>query len=227
MKKTIAINKVRASATPLVIKVKDLPQKTSVLFEKLAQDDTFQARFVSDPSGHVVSELLGQPLPTQQLSDANRVLFATLANDKFREWLEHYDNAPDGKRVSQETFAKDFAKAVLAHGDPDLLQALLKQSTYGHGVPGIGGEVFNQFVTGPDKTFVTSPATPSTSDQTLRSSQNFESSSQSNSRTTGVFFGDASVINPAVLRSVLSQLISHAKALQAKGILADQQALIR
>lgn len=217
MKRAIELKLASPRSEPLVIKLKDLHKKTATLFERLERDTTLRERFVSNPTGHLVGEVLGYELPKQQLSDANRLLFATLANEKFLAWLDAYDPRPQGGAAPSDKFAKDFAEAVLKFGDGDLLIALLRQSKHGHGIPGLGGEVFQQFVTGPEKTFVTPAATPSTSDQTLKSSQNFN----------GISLGADTAVNPAVLRALVSQLIAHAKELKAQGVLADLETVVR
>lgn len=215
--RVIELTLASSRSAPLVIKLKDLNKKTATLFEHLERDKALHAKFVSNPTGHLVGEVLGYELPEQQVSDANRLLFATLANDKFLAWLDGYEAHPKDGVTPSDKFAKDFADAVLKFGDSDLLLALLRQSANGHGIPGMGGDVFQQFITGPEKTFVTPAATPSTSDQTLKSSQNFN----------GISLGADAVVNPAVLRALVSQLIAHAKDLKGRGVLADAKAVIR
>jgi len=206
----------KTSSSKLVLKRKDLRKNTATMFEALAKDQKAREEFIRNPVGQLVAKLGDKPLPKQQVSDANRILFAMMANDKFRKWLDDYEASPGGKPVTQEQFGRDFADALLKFGDSDLLRAVLKYASDGFGMPGF--EVMQQFVTGPDKSTFTSPATPSTSDKSLHSSQNF------NNKQTGFQFGDAFHVDPAFMRSVINQLITHAQELKAAGKIADFKA---
>jgi hypothetical protein len=198
----------------LVLKRQDLRKNTAILFEQLAKDKTAREEFIQNPVGQVVAKLTKQPLPRQHISDANRVLFAMMANEKFRKWLDEYEAQPGGKAVTQEQFGRDFAEALLKFGDSDLIRAVFKYASDGFGMPGFT-DVAQQLITGPDKSAITSPATPSTSDKTLKSSQNF------NNKSTGFQFGDAFHVDPAFMRSMVEHLITHAQELKKSGKLAD------
>src|SRR5262245_44140978 len=120
----------------LVLPVKNLRENTAKLFTKLAERSEARDEFVRNPTGVLTQEVLNRKLPPQQISDANRILFAMLANDKFREWLDDYEARPYGQRVNPDQFSRDFAKAVLEFGDSDLLRAVFKNAADGFGQPG-------------------------------------------------------------------------------------------
>jgi hypothetical protein len=198
----------------LVLKREDIKRHTEALFAKLEGDADARQRFIQDPSGHVAAEVAQQQLPPQRLSDANRVLFAMLANDGFRQWLDDYESVRNDKPVTKAQFAADFAEAAARFGDSDLLRALFKHAADGFGIPGINAE---QLVTGPEKTLLTPAATPSTSDKTAHSSSN----------ANALQLEDMALIDPAFMRAVIGQMLEHAKNLQAQGQLADLERVIR
>lgn len=198
----------------LVLKREDIKRHTEALFAKLENDADMRQRFIQDPTGHLASEIVRQELPPQQLSDANRVLFAMLANDRFRQWLDDYKSVRDGKPVTREQFAIDFAKAAAEFGDSDLLRALFKHAGDGFGIPGINAQ---QLVIGPEKSIATPAATPSTSNQTAHSSSNANAFQP----------GDIAGIDPAFMRAIVGQMIEHAKTLQVAGQLADVDRIVR
>lgn len=204
----------RTSRPKLVLKRQDLRKNTAILFEQLAKDKSAREEFIRNPVGQVAEKLTKQPLPRQQVSDANRILFAMMANEKFRKWLDEYEAQPGGKAVTQEQFGRDFAEALLTFADSDLIRAVFKYASDGFGMPGFT-DVAQQLVIGPDKSLVTSPATPSTSDKSLHSSQNF------NNKQTGFQFGDAFHVDPAFMRSMVEHLITQAQELKKSGKLAD------
>lgn len=205
---------------PLVLKKEDLRRNTAALFSKLEKDPAERERFIHDPTGQLSEKVVKQKLEGQVISDANRVLFAMLANDQFREWLDAYKARPKGKKVTHEQFSRDFCDAVLKFGDSDLLRAVVKQAGDGSGLPAFS-KVAQQLFTGPEKSTVTSPATPSTSDKSANSSQNF------NNKQTGIQLGDTTLVDPALLRAVIGQLMAYAQELKAAGKLADVGATIR
>lgn len=194
----------------LEVEIKDLREKTASFFDRLDADSRFRSEFLANPSGTALSNVFGSDAGAQQASAANRVLFAMLANDRFRTWLETYETQRDGKTLTREEFARDFAKAIIDYADRDIIDGLFSHYAEGFGLPGFQ-DVYEQFVTGPEKSIVTPAATPSPTTQKTESTQNFEHK--------GIGFGDFSAINPAQLRAVMEQLISHAKALSQKGLL--------
>ncbi|HEX9963502.1 MAG TPA: hypothetical protein VGB04_00790 [Allosphingosinicella sp.] len=193
---------------PLKISPVQLRERTKQLFSDL---ESPQARtdFLTNPLRRIAA-LYDLPVQEQKEASATRVLFSMLANDRFRTWLESYPSHENGKPVERSKFARDFAQALLDYGDDELIGNLLLNAANGHGF--IGVEVFQQFVTGPEKTFATPAATPSSSSAKVESSQNFQHK--------GFGFGDFAAVNPAQLRAVMEQLIFRAKQLRDSGRLA-------
>lgn len=208
--KTTSNNKSNGHSRPLVLKEKDLRKNTEELFEQLGRDEKARQEFIKNPTAVLSEKIVKHKLPEQEISDVNRVLFAMLANDRFRQWLDDYEASPNGRKVSEAEFSRDFSEAVLQFGDSDLIRALFKQASDGFGLPGFS-KVAEQLFIGPEKSTITSPATPSTSDKSANSSQNF------NNKSTGVQLGFGGIVDPAFLRAVISQLIEHAKQLQESG----------
>lgn len=201
---------------PLILKKADLRRNTAALFDRLAKDTEARDRFIHDPTGQLSAKVIKHKLSDQVSSDANRVLFAMLANEKFREWLGDYPaRQKKGKKVTQDQFNHDFCNAVLKFGDSDLLRAVVKQAG-DFGLPAFS-KVAQQLFTGPEQSAVSPAATPSTSDKSAKSSQNFN----------GIALGDTTLVDPALLRAVIGQLLVHAQELQATGKLSDMNATIR
>ena len=194
----------------LELPIEELQARTKQLFAELDEDPVARSEFLSNPVGRIAA-LYGVKAEQQAEAAGTRVLFAMLANDRFRTWLEAYPAERGGKPVDQKQFASDFAQALLDYGDRDIVDNLLHHAAQGYGVPGFE-EVFQQLVIGPEKSIVTSPATPSSSSAKVESSQNFEHK--------GFGLGEMSVINPAQMRAIMEQLIARAKNLSQAGKLA-------
>jgi len=198
---------------PLILKEENLRQNTIALFEELKRDPEARESFIRNPVGQVSANIFQRDVSPQHLSDANRFLFSMLANDKFRQWLDNYPSETNGQKVTREQFSRDFAKALIEYGDQNIFISMLKHASDGFGLPAFS-PVAQQLVTGPDKSTATSPATPSTSDQTAHSSSNANS----------VAFGYGWAVDPAFMRSIVEQVIAHAKDLASAGQLADLSA---
>ncbi|AVG14877.1 hypothetical protein VA599_06445 [Chromobacterium sp. TRC.1.1.SA] len=209
--KTTTIQPIKsARSAPLVLPAAQLRNNAQALFAQLDKDPAARAEFIRNPTGVLTAKVSQRQLPAQQVSDVNRLLFSMLANDGFRQWMDDYPASPAGKPVSEEQFSKDFAAAVLKYADADLIRAMFKLASDGFGLPGFGNSA-EQLLIGPEKSVATPPATPSTSDQTLRSSQNF------NGFASGLPFGFGGVADAALLRTVIGQLVDQAKQMQAAG----------
>jgi len=197
----------RTPGAKLELNLNDLRARTKRLFDQLDEDVNARSAFLADPLTHV-AELYGVTADRQVANSANRILFTMLSNDRFRTWLECYPAERDGKPIERSEFARDFARALIDYGDPDIIDNLLRHAAEGFGLPGFQ-EVAQQFVTGPEKSVVTPAATPSSSSAKVESSQNFEHK--------GFGLGDLSVINPAQFRAIMEQLIERAKQLSEAG----------
>lgn len=202
--------------TGFTLKKEDLQKNVARLFEKSKTDESFARNLIENPSGTLSEFVSMKKMPPDQESMTNRFLFSILANDQVREWLQSYKYSGDKKNPSTHelelSFRRDFAAMLINLGDIDIFKSMLEHTAKGYDIPWVA----EQFVTGPNQSVVTSPATPSTSDQSLRSSQNFN----------GLGFGDGT-IDPAIIRVVIGQLIQQAKQLKWDGTLSNIGSVVR
>ncbi|SEM16226.1 hypothetical protein SAMN05444354_112142 [Stigmatella aurantiaca] len=207
------------STPPLVLGRKAFRQSMVALFQDLDTDEKAQQRFIQDPAGIIMDRVFQEKLPPQRASEANRLLFSVLANKRFFRWMDQYANENKGRRVGKDEFNQDFAKALLEFGDHELLLSVVSNASTGFGIPGMGDRAQQILINNAAGTAVATPVnSPSTSDQTLRSSQNFN----------GLGFGDlGQLVNPAILRSISEQLLARAQELKDVGALADLSVQIR
>jgi hypothetical protein len=205
-----------AARRRLVLQGRDLRAHAAKLFQSLEKSDGARQEFVRNPVGLLAREVLKQPLAPQYESDANRLLMSVLSNKKFSAWLRRYPAERDGKPVPREQFQRDFASALIKYGDPVIVNSALKNVANGFDLTGLG-PVAEQLIIGPEKSVATPAATPSTSDQSAKSSQNFN----------GLSFVDNDLIEPTQLRALVRQIMARAKDLREAGELADLSAGIR
>lgn len=199
----------------LVLTKKEIRENMISLFKKMEKNSTLRKSFAKDPVGILTKDVVKTRATASEVSDSNRLLFSLLANNKFLEWLVQYSKA--NKKVSKEQYAIDLIKSAVKFGDKNILASIAKYAASVNSIPGLGPVAQQLLINNAAGSIVATPVNqPSTSDQTLHSSQNF------NNNQSGVGFGDLSrVIDPALIRSVVEMLVLKAKELDKKGVLQD------
>lgn len=195
----------------LVLKTTDLRKNTRALFAEIENDEKLRKRFIEDPAGVLSQRVFRSKLPSRQASEANRLLFAMLQNNRFVKWVGDYAEKHRGQRVPDDQYARDFAQALLDHGDPAIVTAVMRNALLGFGLPG-GGPVAQQFLinNAAQQAIFAKVNQPASSDQKLRSSQNFNG------------FSLGANVNPAIMRMLLEQLVARAKTLAKEGALVEE-----
>lgn len=94
--------------------------------------------FVSNPVGMLSQhfpETIGK-VNVDKISEANRLVFSIMANDKFRDWAVEYSNnikqkftLDDAKKLDKSKLRMDLAKAILDSGDKEIIYSLLGEQT--------------------------------------------------------------------------------------------------
>jgi len=207
---------------PLILKEENLRQNTIALFEELKRDPEARESFIRNPVGQVSANIFQRDVSPQHLSDANRFLFSMLANDKFRQWLDNYPSETNGQKVTREQFSRDFAKALIEYGDQNIFISMLKHASDGFGLPAFS-PVAQQLVIGSEQNVVTETRTTGTG---LDTPAHISADAPTNVdvHTGSIAFGYGWAVDPAFMRSIVEQVIAHAKDLASAGQLADLSA---
>jgi len=118
-------------ANRLVLQERDLPKQLNQLFAEIKRDKQKEREFIDNPVGVLGSRLSPdefQKLSRSRVANANRVLYALLANDQFLNWLRSYQRGLEGTRqVNKRKVLRDFAVAMAQHGDPNFFQGMLEE----------------------------------------------------------------------------------------------------
>jgi hypothetical protein len=107
--------------------------------ETIGKDRSLQRDLVRDPAGSAIRDFLPdhlQGVADTDLSDANRLVMSAVANDGFRSWMDDYQRRllevhrehEDPIRSiieGKNELLQDLAKALIEHGDAELLKNLL------------------------------------------------------------------------------------------------------
>ncbi|HAG85595.1 MAG TPA: hypothetical protein DCL61_31765 [Cyanobacteria bacterium UBA12227] len=203
---------------PLVLKEGDLRGNMISLFEDLQSDERLREAFIQNPTKLITTKIVKKQLPPQKESETNRLLFSLLANERVLEWLDNYNQSSADNPVNKKQFAQDFAKAITELDDGNITLSLIRNAALGYGIPGLTDVAEQLIINNAAGQAVATPvAQPSTSDQSTRSSQNFN----------GIGFGNLGQIDPSFIRATIEQLISYAEELKQVGRLADLNSQIR
>ncbi|MFC4591417.1 hypothetical protein [Sphaerisporangium corydalis] len=201
---------------PLEISPSEVSSRLRSLYTTMLGDSQLQARFIQNPSSVLVQYGMASSITYEAASAANRLLFSILSNPAFREWLRSYAAQHLGTRLDSRQAAQDLTVAIRDFGDPNLISAMVESATVGQPIPGGGfGPLANQLLVNnaSGTTVVTPVSSPSTSNQTIHSSSNFDG--------TGESLGGPSVISSALLRTLAEQLTTRAQQLSSAGTLSD------
>src|SRR5437763_8619911 len=105
----VSRTKILDATKSLILKKSDLRANTAALFTAIETDETLKAKFIEDPAGVLSTRVFKSKLPAAQASEANRLLFAILQNDRFVQWIADYTEQTRGRKVSRDQFARDFS----------------------------------------------------------------------------------------------------------------------
>jgi hypothetical protein len=118
-------------ANRLVLQEPDLSRQMNDMFAEIKRDKQKEREFVDNPVGVLGGRLSPrgfQKLSRQRVTNANRTLYALLANDGFLSWLRTYQKASEGTRqVNKGKVLRDFAGAMARYGDPEFFQGMLEE----------------------------------------------------------------------------------------------------
>jgi len=112
----------------LLIKSDDLPSKINLLLEKVSKNDKALNEFVKNPFQVLASEMpddIGK-MTEAEISSSNKLLFAVLANDEFKNWLIKYQEEAEIGLFTEEKTIKDLSFAIIKFGNIKILEAMLK-----------------------------------------------------------------------------------------------------
>ena len=182
----------------LELQIDDIRDRMVKVLDDLEKDDNLQKELIEDTCGFMTKYVTREPFSRDQISEANRLMFAILANDEMVEWLESYK--PKGIRFNKEDFAIALASKLKEVDDGTIIAAIISNVTVGNGIPGISNFAYQCVVR-----------------ETCSSDSVRCTPVARNSKMT---IGDH-VINPAMMRTINDAMIKHAKNLKKSGQLND------
>jgi hypothetical protein len=117
-------------ANRLVLQEPDLSKQLNDVFAEIKRDKQKEREFIDNPVGVLANRFTPrefQETSRPQIANANRVLYALLANDQFLKWLRSYQRGLEGTRqVNKGKVLRDFAEAMARFGDPEFFQGILE-----------------------------------------------------------------------------------------------------
>ncbi len=103
-------------------------RRIDALFKAMSTDFLLREQFVTDPAQIMAEYVTGSSLPEDAADVSNQMLYAVLSNGRFLQWLVRYAQRANGQATTSSTFAVDFAQAVSAYGDRQVVGALIRSA---------------------------------------------------------------------------------------------------
>lgn len=128
----------------LVIQGKNVSDRLKALYGEFQADPERLQSFIDNPTGlvlrHVLPEL-APSVPTQRISNSNKLLFSVLKNPDFAAWLQEYQSnlsaeldKPENQNktlreiLPREKFLEDLSTAMIDKGDKELIKGFLRSA---------------------------------------------------------------------------------------------------
>lgn len=128
------------------LKLKPFKASAASILRELSERQVLEDEFLPDPSGFLASRLHGPAavrIPRTKLNAANRFLFAIMSNEKFRGWINDYQEnflkqleEDPLAIIDKDQLRMDLAKAMVEFGDAEIIGAILP----GNLRPGLGDD---------------------------------------------------------------------------------------
>lgn len=186
----------------LQLEVDGFRERMVKFYEDVEKDPKLQEEFISNTCGVLSERVTGYEVTRHQISEANRLMFAILANDKLVSWLNNYEHK--GRRLNKEEFAYEFANKLSDVDDGTIIASIVSNALVGNSLPGLG-QIAYQCVVRETNSRDSCTCTPVAKD-------------------TQVIGGER--INPNTIRSLSEALIKRGKELKEKGQLANLSQII-
>ena len=180
------------------LKSKKMQSELEKLFEQISTDKKLEHEFIQNPSKVISEKVMKNDMPKQQLSEANRLLFSLISNDKMLSWLNQYSESHKNKEIDNKKFALEFAKAVVEVDDKNIVISIVNNAALGFGIPGFTNNAYQCVCNEKWDTKPSCACTPVSKDN----------------RSLGP-------VTPETLRAISEHLITHAKTLNNIGQLSN------
>lgn len=185
------------------LKSRKMQQSLEKFFEEIDADKNLQELFIQNPSGIISEKVMQNKMPPQQLSEANRLLFSLISNDKMMEWLNKYSEIHKAEKIDNKKFAADFAKAIAEVDDTNIIVSIVNNAALGFGLPGFTNNAYQCVCNETWKTETSCTCTPVSKYPT-----------------------NLGTVTPETLRAISEHLIKYAKKLNSEGRLQNLQSQI-
>lgn len=119
----------------VVLKLKPFRKPVAAILDELNDGTVLEEEFLPDPAGFLALRLHGAAalrVPRRRLDAANRFLFSAMSNERFRAWMESYQEERLSEIekdpyavVDKERLLRDLAQAMAEAADPEIIASLL------------------------------------------------------------------------------------------------------
>ena len=116
---------------PLTIQRAAVVRRVDALFRAMSSDFLLREQFVTDPAQILSEYVYSRKLPPDDTAPINHLIYSVMANRGLVNWLRDRAFQPRSQMQSGRGFLADFSRAVVRHGNHNVVQALVRN-------PGVG-----------------------------------------------------------------------------------------
>jgi hypothetical protein len=104
-------------------------RRVDALFRAMSSDFLLREQFVTDPAQILSEYVYSKKLSPEETAPVNHLIYSVMANRGLLRWLRDRSFQPRGREQSSGVFVAEFTRAAVRHGDHNVVEALIRNSS--------------------------------------------------------------------------------------------------
>jgi hypothetical protein len=118
----------KASHEPLTLQRAAIVRRVDALFRAMSSDFLLREQFVTDPAQILSEYVYAKKLPPDETAPINHLIYAVVSSRSLLHWLRDRAFQPRSQMQSDGGFLPEFSRAVVQHGNHNIVYALIRNS---------------------------------------------------------------------------------------------------
>jgi hypothetical protein len=129
---------------PLTLQRASIVRRVDALFRAMSSDYLLREQFVTDPSQILCEYVYGKKLPPDEAAPINHLVYSIMASRNLLHWFRERAFRSRSQIRSDGGFLSEFSRAVVQHGDHNVVQALIRSSATSAKVVAFDGALLSE-----------------------------------------------------------------------------------
>ena len=104
-------------------------RRVDALFRAMSSDFLLREQFVTDPAQILSEYVYSKKLSPEETAPVNHLIYSVMANRGLLRWLRDWSFQHHGREQSSGVFVAEFTRAAVRHGDHNVVDALIRNSS--------------------------------------------------------------------------------------------------